>query len=145
MPRIIAALLLTLGLASPVAAKPFVAILADARGTVATDLLAPYAILAESGAVEVKIAAEGRGPVRLTPGYAWVSPQITLAQLERRQPDVLIVPALEVEDDPARAALARSAASHAEAGLRHVASGDYAGEHWLASFAVWMLAQPTPV
>jgi hypothetical protein len=45
--------------------------------------------------------------------------------------------------DPARAALARSAALHAEAGLRHVASGDYAGEHWLASFAVYMLSTPT--
>ncbi len=42
-------------------------------------------------------------------------------------------------DDPARAALERSAASHASAALGHVASGDYAGEHWLASFAVYLL------
>jgi len=42
-------------------------------------------------------------------------------------------------DDPARAALAASAARHVEAALGHVASGDYAGEHWLASFAVHML------
>ncbi len=42
-------------------------------------------------------------------------------------------------DDPARAALTRSAARHAEAGLAQVASGDYAGEHWLASFAVYLL------
>lgn len=48
------------------------------------------------------------------------------------------------KDDPARKALSESAAKHAEAGLKHVASGDYAGEHWLASFAVWMLAQPAP-
>jgi hypothetical protein len=48
------------------------------------------------------------------------------------------------KDDPARKALAASARKHAEAGLKHVASGDYAGEHWLASFAVWMLAQPAP-
>ncbi len=47
-------------------------------------------------------------------------------------------------NDPARAALAASARKHTEAGLKHVASGDYAGEHWLASFAVWMLGQPTP-
>jgi hypothetical protein len=40
-------------------------------------------------------------------------------------------------DDQARAALDRSAARHAKAGLAHVASGDYAGEHWLASFAVY--------
>ncbi len=47
-------------------------------------------------------------------------------------------------DDPARKVLAVSAARHAEAGLRHVASGDYAGEHWLASFAVYMFATPAP-
>jgi len=35
-----------------------------------------------------------------------------------------------------------SAKRHAEAALKHVASGDYAGEHWLASFAVYMLGTP---
>ena len=44
------------------------------------------------------------------------------------------------EDDPAQPVLSESADRHAEAGLRHVASGDYAGEHWLATFAVFMLA-----
>jgi hypothetical protein len=48
------------------------------------------------------------------------------------------------KDDPARAVLTASAARHAEAGLRHVASGDYAGEHWLASFAVYLLSVPVP-
>jgi hypothetical protein len=43
------------------------------------------------------------------------------------------------EDDPARAALAASADRHATAGLEHVASGEYAGEHWLATFAVYLL------
>jgi hypothetical protein len=47
-------------------------------------------------------------------------------------------------DDPARRALAASAAKHLAAGLKHVASGDYAGEHWLASFAVWALSVPAP-
>jgi hypothetical protein len=42
-------------------------------------------------------------------------------------------------DDPARATLHSSAASHALSALGHVASGDYAGEHWLASFAVYLL------
>jgi hypothetical protein len=46
--------------------------------------------------------------------------------------------------DPARAALTASAAKHAEAALPHVASGDFAGEHWLASFAVYLLASPAP-
>jgi urease accessory protein UreF len=42
-------------------------------------------------------------------------------------------------DDPARAVLKSAADRHVTAGLRHVASGDYAGEHWLASFAVYLL------
>jgi len=47
-------------------------------------------------------------------------------------------------DDPVRKVLVASAKRHAEAGLKHVASGDYAGEHWLASFAVHMLGTPEP-
>lgn len=39
----------------------------------------------------------------------------------------------------ARAALTKSANEHAAAALAHVASGDYAGEHWLASFAIYLL------
>ena len=44
--------------------------------------------------------------------------------------------------DPARLVLDRSSARHAAAGLAQVASGDYAGEHWLASFAVYLLTEP---
>jgi hypothetical protein len=40
---------------------------------------------------------------------------------------------------PARVGLRASAARHANAGLAHVASGDYLGEHWLATFAVKLL------
>lgn len=47
-------------------------------------------------------------------------------------------------DDPARAVLAASAARHAQAALDHVASGDYAGEHWLASFAVYLQTESSP-
>ncbi len=43
------------------------------------------------------------------------------------------------QDDPARHALAASADQHAAATLPHVCSGHYAGEHWLATFAVLML------
>jgi hypothetical protein len=45
------------------------------------------------------------------------------------------------KEDPARKVLIESAQKHAEAGLRHVSSGDYAGEHWLASFAVYLLTE----
>lgn len=46
--------------------------------------------------------------------------------------------------DPSRAALATAAEKHAAAALAHVASGDYAGEHWLASFAVFLLSTEAP-
>jgi hypothetical protein len=46
------------------------------------------------------------------------------------------------KDDPARKALEVSAMRHAAAALKHVASGDYAGEHWLASFAVYLFSSP---
>jgi hypothetical protein len=48
------------------------------------------------------------------------------------------------KSDAGRKLLADSAARHAAAGLAHVASGDYAGEHWLASFAVYLLSTPAP-
>ncbi len=47
-------------------------------------------------------------------------------------------------NDPARRILARSAAAHADAALPFITSGNYEGEHWLASFAVFMLSTPTP-
>jgi len=46
--------------------------------------------------------------------------------------------------DPARKVLVNTAARHAADALANVASGDYAGEHWLASFAVFMLSTPEP-
>ena len=44
------------------------------------------------------------------------------------------------KDDPAQKILIASAARHAEDALANVASGDYVGEHWLASFAVYLLS-----
>lgn len=48
------------------------------------------------------------------------------------------------QSDPARKVLSRSAALHAQASMPHVASGNYEGEHWLASFAVYLLTTPSP-
>lgn len=42
--------------------------------------------------------------------------------------------------DRSRRVLSAAAKQHAYAALAHVASGDYAGEHWLASFAVFLLS-----
>ncbi|MGH9364533.1 MAG: DUF2891 domain-containing protein, partial [Thermoanaerobaculia bacterium] len=41
--------------------------------------------------------------------------------------------------DPRRALLLKAAEEHARAGLARVSSGNYEGEHWLASFAVYLL------
>ena len=41
--------------------------------------------------------------------------------------------------DKRRAGLLRTADRHAAASLPHIASGSYEGEHWLATFAVFML------
>jgi hypothetical protein len=41
--------------------------------------------------------------------------------------------------DPLRAAFTAAGDAHAAAGLANVATGDYMGEHWLASFAVYLL------
>ncbi len=43
-------------------------------------------------------------------------------------------------DHPTYALLTDSAHRHAQAALPHITSGDYMGEHWLASFAVYLLA-----
>ena len=45
-------------------------------------------------------------------------------------------------DDPAARNLTTAAHLHAHAGLAHVTSGNYEGEHWLATFAVYMLSTP---
>jgi hypothetical protein len=45
-------------------------------------------------------------------------------------------------DDALRAACSAAADVHAATGLAHVATGDYAGEHWLASFAVYLAGTP---
>lgn len=100
----------------PALARPLVVILADARGTETTDLIAPYAVLAESGVVEVKVIAPTLAPVRLMPGLAWVRPQVTYASLGRR-PDVIVVPFMMPAHDPSRDAWLRE---QAKAGVRIV-------------------------
>jgi hypothetical protein len=43
------------------------------------------------------------------------------------------------DSDPFRDVLAASAERHTQEGVAHIASGHYGGEHWLASFAVYLL------
>lgn len=44
-------------------------------------------------------------------------------------------------DDPRRAALQASVDAHTAEGMRYVFSGHYEGEHWLATFSVYLLTQ----
>ena len=44
----------------------------------------------------------------------------------------------------ARRVLARAARRHAASALENVGSGHYEGDHWLATFAVYMLSSPDP-
>jgi hypothetical protein len=41
--------------------------------------------------------------------------------------------------DRRRAILSQAAERHARAGMTGIGSGDYVGEHWLGSFALYML------
>ena len=137
------------------AAKPLVVILAAAEGTETTDLIAPYAILAESGAVDVKIVAATTRPIQLMPGKASVAPQMTLEALARSRPqgpDVVIVPAMHRADDAGRSAWLRA---QAKAGARVMSicdgaivlanagllDGRHATVHW---FSVDKLAKKHP-
>lgn len=107
--RLFVGLAVALALTGGAWAKPLVVILAEPRGTVPADVMNPYAILAESGAVDVKVVSPTRAPVRLSPGHGWLAPQSTLADLAKGpRPDVVILPAMEAEDDPARAAWLRA-------------------------------------
>lgn len=109
--RLICALGLVLA-ASAAEARPSVAILADPKGVETTDLLAPYAILAESGAVEVTVVSSSLEPAPLMPGVARVQPQATWASYDRAHPggpDMVIVPFL-MSKDPQRAAWLRDKA-----------------------------------
>jgi hypothetical protein len=45
------------------------------------------------------------------------------------------------KNDPLRKIFITSAIKHAKTGLQYISSGNYEGEHWLASFAVYMLAE----
>ena len=101
-------LLLVLAGGSPTLARPLVAILAEPRGTATTDLIAPYAVLAESGAIDVRIVAAGMTPIRLMPGQAFVRPQATYADL---RPDVIVVPFMMPAADPAREAWLKAQAA----------------------------------
>lgn len=52
------------------------------------------------------------------------------------------VAAVLPNDDPSRWVLEDAGHTHAVDALQHVATGHYEGEHWLGSFAVYLLTEP---
>jgi hypothetical protein len=97
---------------------------------------------------------------RFLPGLATGEPKTLLAPAtvgDRSDPKIVHLDGLNLsrawcmrhiasvlpQRDRARGVLARAAAAHARDALAHVGSGDYVGEHWLASFAVYMLTEPS--
>jgi len=77
--------------------KPTAVVLLGNQGSEVTDVLAPYEVLSESGAFNVYAAAPERKGVTLSGGLD-VLPQLSLAELDRRlkrkDPDVVVVPAM---------------------------------------------------
>jgi transcriptional regulator GlxA family with amidase domain len=85
------------------AGAPVVVVLAHNAGTETTDFLLPHAVLQRSGVAQVHAVALRRGVVRLYPALQ-VQVDEDLAGFDRAHPlgaDYVIVPAMEVEDDPA--------------------------------------------
>ena len=78
------------------AAKPTAVVAMGNEGANAADVLAPYEVLAATGAFNLYTAAPEQRPVPLTGGLDLV-PDLTLAELDRRLPngpDVILVPVL---------------------------------------------------
>ena len=91
--------------------KPLVAVLVSNVGTEVTDLVAPYAIFAESGVLEVVTVAPERRVSPLYPGLE-VLPDFSFEGLDAR-PEVIVVPNIADYDNPRIAAWLRR---HADAG-----------------------------
>jgi transcriptional regulator GlxA family with amidase domain len=93
--------------AAPDPAKPTVAVVLGNTRTEATDFLAPYALLAESGAYNVYAVADSRD-ARTLAGGVDVIPQLTFAELVARDadgPDVIVVPAITHIESPENASV----------------------------------------
>jgi putative intracellular protease/amidase len=85
--------------------KPTVAILLGNTPTEATDVLAPYAMFAASGAYNVYAVAESRA-VRTLAGGVDVVPQLSFAEFAARVhggPDIVVVPAILHIESPRNA------------------------------------------
>ena len=128
-------------------AKPTAAVVLGTHGTVASDALAPYEILAATGAFNLYTVAAQATPVPLSGGLD-VVPDLTFAQLDAqlgpRHPDLVVVPALRdlgtdaeapltgwLRHTAAEGALMQSVCNGAEV-LAALLDGRHATAHWAA-------------
>jgi putative intracellular protease/amidase len=82
--------------------RPVIAVVGSNAGTELSDFMAPYAILARSGAAEVLALATAEGPMQMRPTLR-IAPHATLAGFDQRfadGADYVIVPAVVNPDDP---------------------------------------------
>lgn len=82
--------------------RPLIAVVGQNAGTVMSDYVLPYGVLAESGLADVVGVASGAGTLLLPP--LRIEPGASVAEFDRRYPDgadYVIVPAVKQPDDPA--------------------------------------------
>ena len=99
-------------------AKPTAVVVMGNEGANAADVLAPYEVLAATGAFNLYTAAPDRRPVPLTGGLDLV-PDLTLSELDRRLPkgpDVILVPELPDAGEPTSAPLEQWLTAHRATG-----------------------------
>jgi putative intracellular protease/amidase len=80
--------------------KPVVAVVGENSGTVLSDFVIPYGVLAQSGVADVLSVSTGPGSLKLTP--LRFQPDQTVEEFDRRFPegaDYVIVPAVANNDD----------------------------------------------
>jgi hypothetical protein len=85
--------------------KPTAVVVLGSKGANAADVLAPYEVLADTGAFNLYTAAPQRQPVPLT-GNLDLIPDLTFGQLDDRlptTPDVIVVPQLPDATGPSAA------------------------------------------
>jgi transcriptional regulator GlxA family with amidase domain len=83
-------------------AKPTAVIVLSLKGTNVADVLAPYEVLADTGAFNLYTVADRREPVPMTGGVDLI-PDLSFAQLADRlpgTPDVIVVPQLHDAGEP---------------------------------------------
>ena len=104
--------------AAPDPQKPTAVVVMSNEGANAADALAPYEVLAATGAFNLYTAAPDQRPVPLTGGLDLV-PDLTLAELDRRLPDgpdVVVVPELPDAGEQTSAPLEQWLAAHRTTG-----------------------------